>query len=264
MAGTGVGGIKDSQGNYEIVGKGNSTLGTRSGTLSIPIGDVVGQTSGSMAVNVYSASTVVDPNTVLFNVQEFIPGTPPLLSGVASSLRLSKEDFAITAGTGNAERSIVGEVRTIGGLGTDLPLVTVTAESTVGTILMEAANVVGGLGPSVQGISIAVANAFAVSFGGPTTSYPIVVPFTGSILDVVVSNPSNGSTTSVTRTNSVLGVVNVVSLLATAPNQVLRMATYASANGVNFLAGDTITISTTDVNSQAKVYVYFARSTAVI
>ena len=88
MAGTGVGGIKDSQGNYEIVGKGNSTLGTRSGTLSVPVGDVVGQTSGSVSANVYTASTLANPSAVAVNVQAFTPATPPTPAVVRAALQL--------------------------------------------------------------------------------------------------------------------------------------------------------------------------------
>ena len=39
--GTGVGGIKDSQGNFEIIGKDSGSVGTRGGTFVMPIGDAI-------------------------------------------------------------------------------------------------------------------------------------------------------------------------------------------------------------------------------
>ena len=112
MANTGVGGIKDSQGNYEIVGKSNSALGTRGGTLLVPVGDVVGQTSGTLAVNVYTASTLTDPDTLTLNVQEFTPGTPPsvpitpLALGRLSTMTCWPSSSPIFGATVRAVRSV--------------------------------------------------------------------------------------------------------------------------------------------------------------
>ena len=88
MATTGVGGIKDSQGNYEIVGKSNSTLGTRGGTLLVPVGDVVGQTSGTLLSNVYTATTLGNASAVSVNVQAFTPASPPTPASAVSSLSM--------------------------------------------------------------------------------------------------------------------------------------------------------------------------------
>ena len=75
--GTGVGGIKDSQGNYEIIGKGDSQLGTRGGTLLVPLGDAPGQTPGQLLVNAVMSTTTPVATAISLNVVAFTPASPP-------------------------------------------------------------------------------------------------------------------------------------------------------------------------------------------
>jgi len=100
MSNTGVGGIKDSQGNFEIVGKSNSTLGTRGGTLLVPVGDVVGQTSGTLVANVYTATTLGNASAVALNVQAFVPGSPPTPASVVSGLTMGVDTTLNVSGDG--------------------------------------------------------------------------------------------------------------------------------------------------------------------
>ena len=75
--GTGVGGIKDSQGNFEIIGKDSGSVGTRGGTFVMPIGDVSAQTPGALSVNVFTATTLHSAQAISLNVVAFTPGVPP-------------------------------------------------------------------------------------------------------------------------------------------------------------------------------------------
>lgn len=74
--GTGVGGIKDSQGNFEIIGRGDSSMGTRGGTFLMPIGDAAGQTPGRLSVKLYVSD--VDPALASSLSLELVPFTPAL------------------------------------------------------------------------------------------------------------------------------------------------------------------------------------------
>ena len=261
MSNTGVGGIKDSQGNYEIVGKGNSTLGTRGGTLLVPVGDVVGQTSGTLSVNVYTASTLVNPDTLSLNVQEFVPGTPPGAPVNVSSFKLSTTEASITVDSGQV---YTVEPRTISGsIGS-----TIVTQFSSPTLIFDAtgvtANAIAPKGAGVGTVSnltmITVLNAYLSNI---SLTQSFVMPFDGDIVDVIVASPPNGSTTTVNRVSPGLGTFNVASLTAGAPLSLLRLSTFGNANGTSFTAGDTITISLTSAPANVRVCVYIIRTSAV-
>ena len=257
MANTGVGGIKDSQGNYEIVGKSNSTLGTRGGTLLVPVGDVVGQTSGTLAVNVYTASTLTDPDTLTLNVQEFTPGTPPSVPTVVSSLKLSKDKGSFTV---YFFPILTVEPKVISGSIGGARVTALSGEA----LVFDSTNAIapeGTLGSAPNLTMITVLNANLSNF---SLSQSFVMPFGGDIVDVIVANPDNGSDITVERVIPAGPTFTVTTLTAVAALSLLRLSTFDNANGTSFNSGDTITISATAAAaSPVRVCVHIIRTTPV-
>lgn len=259
-SGTGVGGVKDSQGNFEIIGRDNSSVGTRGGTFLVPVGDVIGQTSGTLAVNVYTASNVINPEVIALNVQEFVPGTPPGAPFVASSLTLSTEDVRITAGGG----SVALEPVTVSGSIGNTFSFTISAP----TIVLEtgsSGNVIGNQATTGFDPSLAVITVLTAYINNFALSQSFIMPFDGDIVDVIVASPPNGSTTTVNRVVPSVGTFNVATLVAGAPDSLLRLATFGSANGASFQAGDTLSIAIGAVPfGSVRVCVHIIRTTPVI
>ena len=256
MANTGVGGIKDSQGNYEIVGKSNSTLGTRGGTLLVPVGDVVGQTSGTLAVNVYTASTLTDPDTLTLNVQEFIPGTPPSVPLVISSLKLSKDKGSFIV---DSYPILTVEPKVISGSIGGASVTALSGEA----LVFDSTNAIAPEGATVVAPNLTMITVLNANLSGALLSQSFVMPFGGDIVDVIVANPDNPSTTTVERVIPAGPTFTVTTLTAVAALSLLRLSTFGNANGVSFDSGDTITISTTAVLSTVRVCVHIIRTTPV-
>jgi hypothetical protein len=257
MSNTGVGGIKDSQGNFEIVGKSNSTLGTRGGALLVPVGDVIGQTSGTLAVNVYTASTLTDPDTLTLNVQEFVPGTPPSVPLVISSLKLSKDKGSFTV---DAFPILTVEPKVISGsIGGAL----VTALSGQ-ALVFDATNAIAPEGATFVAPNLTMITVLNADLSNASLSQSFVMPFGGDIVDVIVVNPDNGSTTTVQRVVPAGPTFPVTTLVAGAALSLLRLSTFGNASGTAFDPGDTITISTTAAAaSPVRVCVHIIRTTPV-
>jgi len=259
MSGTGVGGVKDSQGNFEIIGNDNSSVGTRGGTFVVPVGDVIGQTSGTLAVNVYTASTVTNPEVISLKVQEFVPGTPPGAPTVASSLSLSTDAMEITAGGGSITLEPVTVSGTIGN--------TVACTLSSQTIVLETGdtgNVITSRASDGFDANLAVVMVLTAYISNLALSQSFVMPFGGDIVDVTVSSPPNGSTTTVNRVTPAPATFNVATLVAGGANQLLRLTTFGSAGGVSFNAGDTLTIAISAVPAgSVRVCVHLLRNTAV-
>lgn len=95
MAGTGVGGIKDSQGNYVILGKGDSQIGTRSGTLKTTVGDVAGQTTGRMYTAIQFEQTPKPTNIWTLSLQGFSASSPVTLPNELVLLQGGSDSFII-------------------------------------------------------------------------------------------------------------------------------------------------------------------------
>jgi hypothetical protein len=259
MSNTGVGGIKDSQGNYDIVGKSNSTLGTRGGTLLVPVGDPVGQTAGTLSVNVYTPSTLVNPEVISLKVQEFVPGTPPSVATPVSIFSMSSEDAKIIINGA----SVVMEPTTVSGtIGSTTSCA--IAASTVVLETSSSGHFIGNQATTGFFASLSCLTILSASISNLALSQSFVMPFGGDIVDVSVANPPNGSTTTVNRIVPSVGTFSVASLVAGAPQQLLRLSTFGSASGASFNAGDTITISIGAVPAgSVRVCVYILRTSAV-
>jgi hypothetical protein len=224
----------------------------------VPVGDVVGQTSGTLAVNVYTASTLTDPDTLTLNVQEFTPGTPPSVPTVVSSLKLSKDKGSFTVD--------------------GFPILTVEPKvisGSIGGALVTALSGQALVFDSPYAIAPEGANSFAApnltmitvlnaDLSNALLSKSFVMPFGGDIVDVIVANPDNGSTTTVQRVVPAGPTFPVTTLVAGAALSLLRLSTFGNASGTAFDPGDTITISTTAVTaSPVRVCVHIIRTTPV-
>jgi hypothetical protein len=242
------------------VGKSNSTLGTRGGTLLVPVGDVVGQTSGTLSVNVYTASTVTNPEVISLKVQEFVPGTPPGAPAPVSVFSMSSE--AATLEVPSAD-FIMEPVTVSGTIGSTTSIL--AAAPTIILDTNETGNFIGNRASpgGLAGPNLACPVVLSASLSNTSLSQSFVMPFSGDIIDVTVSNPPNGSTTTVSRVIPSVGTFNVASLLAGAPSQLLRLSTFGSGNGVSFSAGDTLTLAISAAPAPVRVCVHFLRTSVV-
>ena len=264
MATTGVGGIKDSQGNYEIVGKSNSTLGTRGGTLLVPVGDVIGQTSGTLLSNVYTATTLGNASAVSVNVQAFTPASPPTPASVFSSLSMGVESggssgsFSLsTFSTGAAPKGVVeaNVDATVGDY-------TRIATSSSGSIIHDGFNQY----PVSAGTNSSITESFFLivktSSGAGTRT--LIAPCDGTFTDAVCL--INVAASDVLLK---LNGVTVCTLAATA--DFVRRSTGFSLPAssdpvVDFVKGDTITIQypATPINTRSILKIFYIRTGSVL
>ena len=250
MANTGVGGIKDSQGNYEIVGKSNSALGTRGGTLLVPVGDVIGQTSGTLVANVYTATTLGDASAVALNVQAFVPGSPPSPANVVSSLTMGVD------ATGDGVLALIAEIGTEHGVrvAVDAALGSYTTLAGATTWLDSDVSYPNKSGLS-GGSALDAFFLFNFVFGGPTTRSALL-PFDGQICDVIAQIFSAGD---------VDIIVDGVSVATLAPAGVtVRRATDFSPVVPTFTKGQLLEVTLAGGSSTAMVRVYYIRTGSVL
>jgi hypothetical protein len=253
MSSTGVGGIKDSQGNFEIVGASNSTLGTRGGTLLVPVGDVIGQTSGTLAANVYTATTLGNTSTVSLNVQAFVPGSPPTPANVVSSLTMG-----VDVGGGGVLALIAKSSDLAADYGVKVGVdATMGAYTTLSgaTTWLEGNSAYPNKLPTASTGSSAVDAFFAFHFSG-AGSRNLTLPFNGQICDVIAQINSAGSVV------ALIDAVDVTTLFAGA---VVRRATSFSPAVPSFTKGQTLTVTLdATVVGTALVRVYYLRTGAVL
>ncbi len=250
MSNTGVGGIKDSQGNYEIVGKSNSTLGTRGGTLLVPVGDVVGQTSGAISANVYTATTSGNASAVAVNVQAFTPASPPTPASAVSSLTMGVDtggDGVLALVNANDEGVRVGVDAVVG------PYTKLAGATT----WIEGVDSYPNQLPAVSTGASAVDAFFSFHFTNPGVSTrSITLPFDGQICDVVAQINSAGN---------VDALINAVSVTTLAAGSIVRRATSFSPTVPTFTKGQTLTVTlAAAVVGTALVRVHYLRTGAVL
>jgi hypothetical protein len=252
MSNTGVGGIKDSQGNYDIVGKSNSTLGTRGGPLLVPVGDVVGQTSGAISANVYTATTLGNASAVAVSVQAFTPASPPTPASAVSSLSMGVDvggDGVLALVNANEDGIRVGVDAVVGSY------TKVGGETTPTWI--DAVNAYPSKMPSLPVGQSTLDAFFAFHFtAGDALTRSITLPFDGQVCDAVAQISSPGD---------VDIVVNAATVETLVAGTTVRRATGFSPIVPTFTKGQTlqVTLAAAPVGT-ALVRVHYIRTGSVL
>lgn len=261
MSNTGVGGIKDSQGNYEIVGKSNSTLGTRGGTLLVPVGDVVGQTSGAISANVYTATTSGNASAVAVNVQAFTPASPPtpatLFASLAMGVSATGADGVISLANNN------GSGVTVDSNGTDYYIQ--ISGGGGGIVIFEGDSVYPSI-PTTTGDSVTESFFLIKKTSSGAGEIAFTAPCDGTFTDAVCAINSLG--------NVVIYLNNLavdVCTLAPAAGFIRRapgffLPTAANNPVVNFAKGDNIRVDFPGIfaNTEAILKIFYLRTGAVL
>ena len=186
--GTGVGGIKDSQGNYSIIAKGDSQLGTRSGTLSVPLGDVVGQTPGSLSINALVRSDTFNDEAISIGVSSFVPGTPPSAPVQQVGLTLGTEQVGINEYPVFALRSNNSEGISLDTQDYDSDPEVRTLTANANRVYLDANSVIPN--KITQTSTVSVESMFFFRIPTLADSRVITAPFDGYFTDVVACGAS--------------------------------------------------------------------------
>lgn len=238
MAGTGVGGIKDSQGNYEILGKGDSVIGTRSGTLRTTVGDVPSQATGRMYTKLLFEDSSSPTDIWTVSMQGFTGGNPPTAPVEYVLLQGGSDNFVINVtpqGGGDAAGFRV-DLRFVG------------QATTLSSGLFGAAVIVGD--PTASDDTIFVPNSIALSTGSRSTVATSTLtyafsqtnnqedqfffPFTCKIIDAWVIGLEVGDSIELSRCVANIPGPPFATLAGAGADTVVRATTLTSLN----FAGD--------------------------
>lgn len=254
--GTGVGGIKDSQGNYSIVAQGDSTLGTRSGTLSVPLGDVVGQKSGKLAVTALTRTDTPDDAALSLSVSSFVPGNPPSAPTPRMTFSLGTEQDSVdTRGVFSFADDGVPllALKTEAFVDGDRPTLTVAPK----VVFFDSTWVI----PNAVNFSgvVVMESMFYFTTGSGAGPIDFVAPFSGTFTDVVVLiNAPGGSVT--LKVNG-----SLVSTLSATPDFVRRATSFVNPSDATdpicgFSRGDTLTVTVPVHSNSVIAKVFFVRT----